>query len=143
MPAFLSDRLAAIKDKEAARKKNISPDFTFTHFLYIYHQAKKDSYINYMEGAVELYLFLSGDSNKGLDLEVSRFPNILNESYPLAIFNTWELCELAKILETLGASDFVSNCSANNKYTKDIAITLYESVIPLVYRNNMSRNNIK
>lgn len=119
----------------AKLESDTKPNFSLSHFLYIYYQSKPESSQDYMRGAKALYLYLTDNNTRTLeiDLEVKTDYRLLNNNYPLDIFSSWETSELAKILETKGCSNHTR--FVNTYYfSKAVILTLYEKVIPLIYK---------
>lgn len=95
----LATRMAKIKEtsNQSPRSSSINPS-PLSLFLYIYSKASHDCYINYMQGAKDLYSWLTSNGLAPLEIEENtpefKIPHLLT-SYPIN--------ELVKILS--GSND--------------------------------------
>lgn len=91
-------RLKAKQNDPNPRSTDQTPS-TLATFLLIYSRATRECYIDYMQGAEDLYSWLTCNGSVPLDFQVDKFPEIENKNFKVpALLSGYESSKLAEVI---------------------------------------------
>lgn len=131
----LASRLASLKTKQDAENTGLQSKLTtiptlLSTYLLIFSKAETECCINYMEGAIALYKYLTTPL-AGLDIEANTYPEIDNLNFKVPeLLSGYSSLELAKIVSGYRTNNDLTKL---NKVTKAILILMYNKVLMELY----------